>query len=269
MKRKHFTQNRPCLDIQIDWSRLSVTHRTIWGDIIDVDFKELTPTDGKEDQPQPVVEKTCLKPTDVKSVAANVLFKTDFTNDTDEKQVYCLRVEKTTRSSCTTEIHRGVTMGAELNAKLNIGDVLEIGGAFSREVSLTKVDGETIEHQMTWSAESTIAVSPHRAATAEMHVLEKQQSGSFVILTTARGTVLIKYVSLKDNSLVFSQRGKICFIVGEYVHKMSRMKKKFIGVTEDKESETITFETKGECLFRFGIKQVVKVIQDKAWLGGN
>ena len=36
--------------------------------------------------------------------------------------------------TCTTEIGHGVVTSRELNAKLNIGDVPEIGGAISREV---------------------------------------------------------------------------------------------------------------------------------------
>ena len=253
MKKKHFVDNQPCIDVQIDWSRLSVTHETVWGRVVDVDLKAKDPA---------TTGTTSHRPADVTAVEANVLFKTDFTNDTEERQEYCLKIEKTTNSSCTTEIENGVTKGVELSATLTIGDVLEVGGAFSREVSLTKMEGETIEQEMVWGAESTIVVPPGRAATAEMYVLEKRQSGDFVVLTKMQGSVLIKYVSLKDNSLLFSQSGKIRYIVNEYVKEMKGMGKAFRGIEEDKESGSVTFQTKGQCKFRFGISQVVKVIQD-------
>ena len=75
-----------------------------------------------------------LIPTETRDIAANVVFKTEFCNDTDSVQEYCLKVQKTTQMTCTTEIGHGVVKSGELNAKLNIGDVLEIGGAISREV---------------------------------------------------------------------------------------------------------------------------------------
>ncbi|KAK2150654.1 hypothetical protein LSH36_396g01008 [Paralvinella palmiformis] len=270
LKRKHFVENQPCLDIEIDWSRLSISHKTVWGPIVDDDFGEpVGPKSGSaataatSNGSRGAAEAPCLKPNEVKNVAANVLFKTDFSNDTDERQEYCMKVEKTTRSSCTTEIENGLVKGAELSATLNIGDVLEVGAAFTREVSLSKIEGETIEQEMTWAAESTIVVPPHRAATAEMVVLEKQQTGDFVVLTTVRGTVLVRYNSLNDNSLLFSQSGKIHYVIGEYLKQVRSLGKAFRGIDVNKEQGTVIFQTKGRCTFRFGIKQMVRVNQDK------
>ena len=269
MKKKHFVDKQPCLDISIDWSRVSISHKTVWGRIVDEEFGDIGPSSvsgGASSSgvgARPANEAPCLKPTEVKSIAANVLFKTDFTNDTDERQEYCLKVEKTTRSSCTTEIENGLVRGVELAATLSIGDVLEVGAAFSREVSLSKVEGETIEQEMSWAAESTIVVPPHRAATAEMYVLEKRQSGDFVVLTTVRGTVLVRYTSLSDNALLFSQSGKIRYVVNEYLKLARSLGKSYRGIEDNKEDGSVTFQTKGRCTFRFGIKQVVKVNQDK------
>lgn len=254
MRKRQFVNNEMVMDVQIDWSHLSVSSRTVWGRVTDADF-----TTGRQNDNLGV---PALKPVDTTATDVNVLFETDFRNDTSVGQEYTMKIEKTTKSSCTTEIENGVTKGVELTATLTIGDVLEAGAGFSREVSLTKMEGETLETEVTWGAESTVAVPAGKKASAQMQVLEKQQSGDFVVFTTMVGYVTIKYLSLKNGSLVFGHSGKIDTIVRYYVDQMKRQGKKFVGISFPDDSK-VEFQTKGKCTFRYGIKQIVAVTQDK------
>ncbi|KAK2150657.1 hypothetical protein LSH36_396g01015 [Paralvinella palmiformis] len=256
MRKRQFVDNDVVMDVQIDWSHLSVSNKTIWGRLTDADFTAPN-QNGAASTIAPA-----LKPVGVTATDVNVLFETDFRNETSVGQEYTMKIEKTTKSSCTTEIENGVTKGVELTASLTIGDVLEVGAGFSREVSLTKMEGETLETEVTWGAESTVAVPAGKKASAQMQVLEKQQSGEFVVLTTMIGYVTIKYMSLKDGSLVFGHSGKIDTIVRYYVDQMKKQGKKYVGIVFPDDSR-VEFQTKGKCTFRYGIKQVVAVIQDK------
>ena len=258
MRKRQFVNNEMVMDVQIDWSHLSVSSRTIWGRVTDADFT----TGRRNDDGGAGGGLPALKPVNTTATDVNVLFETDFRNETSVGQEYTMKIEKTTKSSCTTEIENGVTRGVELTATLTIGDVLEAGAGFSREVSLTKTEGETLETEVSWGAESTVAVPAGKKASAQMQVLEKQQSGDFVVLTAMAGYVTVKYLSLKNGSLVFGHSGKIDAIVRHHVDQMKRQGKKFVGISFPDDSK-VEFQTKGKCTFRYGIKQVVAVTQDK------
>ena len=132
-------------------------------------------------------------------------------------------------------------------------------------MSLSNTEGDTIEQSLTWNAESTITVGERMKATAEMHVREKQQQGDFVVVTTFTGKVSVKYVTLNDQQVVFSHTGKIGYVIGEYLKLMEKGPPKitFKGVDDTSKPEVAVFKTAGSCKFRFGIKQVVKVTQEK------
>ena len=257
MVKRQFVNNEMVMDVQIDWSHLSISNRTVWGRITDQDFKASEPNQNKPVDPV----SASVRPADIAGSGVNILFETEFRNDTKVEQQYTMKIEKTTNSSVTTEIENGVTTGIELSASLTIGDVLEIGTGFSREVELTKMEGETLETEVTWGAESAVVVESGKTASATMQVLEKQQAGDFTVLTNMQGYVIIKYISLKDNSLVFGHSGKIDTIVKHFIKEMKNEGKKFSGISMPEDTK-VEFQTKGKCSFRYGIKQVVKIVQD-------
>lgn len=82
---------------------------------------------------------------------SRVLFKTNFTNSTDQEQEYSFQTERTTCSRCEVFIERAVTTSAELGLKLRIpGKVFEAHTGFKDEMTLTKTQGEILEQSMTW-----------------------------------------------------------------------------------------------------------------------
>ena len=66
-----------------------------------------------------------------------VLFRTFFSNHTDQEQEYSFKTERTTQSSCEIEIEKGVTYGEEMNVSLKTPcEVFEASAGFSRELEL-------------------------------------------------------------------------------------------------------------------------------------
>ena len=275
MRKHQFVNNELVMDVQIDWSHLYVSNTTVWGSITDKDINNsenykngapgsttASPSNTAASSPDKTVTSSA-KPTDVTGTDANALFETEFNNDTSVAQEYTMKIAKTTRSSLTTKIENGVTKGIDLTASLSVCDILEVGTGFSREVALTKMEGETLEKEVTWGAESKVVVPARKKASATMHVIEKQRYSEFAVLTSMSGYVTVKYTSLKDDSLVFGHSGQIVSIVRHFVKQMKSEGKKFVGIRFLDDSK-VEFQTRGNCAFRYDIRQVVTVVLNTA-----
>ena len=264
MFKRQFVKEELVMNVEIDWSHISTSNKTTWSKLPDGGVKSQQKNDEHATTDNVVIcDDKIVKLSDVKDTDVNVLFETDFKNDIDVTQQYTLKVAKTTNSSCTTQIQHGVTKGVELSATLSVGGVLEVGSGFSYEEQLQKIEGETINRQVTWAAESNITVEPKKRATAQMQVIEKQQSADFTVLTTMAGYIIVKYISVNDSSLVFGHSAKIDTIIKDYIKEMKNRGKKFAGIAYPGDSK-VQFQTKGSCTFKYGIKQVVSVVQDPA-----
>ena len=78
--------------------------------------------------------------------------------------------------------------------------VFEANAGYKREFSLTNIDGEVFEEELSWGVESQIHVQPQHVAEATLMVDERRQTGSFVIETRMRGTVYVSFTSPRDNN---------------------------------------------------------------------
>ncbi len=191
----------------------------------------------------------------------NVLFQTEFTNNSKTPQTYTLKVEKTTRSSCTTEVENGVCKGFDLSVNLKMPcEILEANAGYHREVSLTNTEGQTFEEELSWGAESEIRVEPKHVANAQLVVKETKQSGNFVIETKIRGTAHVTFTNIRENnSLLKPVSGDIAYIFNKYLEQKRKIGDsfEFVSVHDD----TVFIKSKGSCKFRYGVKQEVKVDQ--------
>jgi len=78
--------------------------------------------------------------------------------------------------------------------------VLEANAGYKRELTLTNMDGEVFEEELSWGVESQIHVQPQHVAEATLMVDERRQTGSFVVDTRMRGTVYVSFTSPRDNN---------------------------------------------------------------------
>ena len=84
--------------------------------------------------------------------------------------------------------------------------MLEANAGYRREQSLTSVDGEVFEEELTWGVESQIHVQPQHVAEATLTVDERRLAGSFVVETRMRGTVYVSFTCPRDNNAQVSRR---------------------------------------------------------------
>jgi len=142
--------------------------------------------------------------------------------------------------------------------------VFEANAGYKREFSLTNTDGETFEEELHWGVDSVIHVNPHHTADASLVIEEKQYKGDFVIKSRILGTVYISFTALRDNnSFIKSISGNIGSIVQDY---LDQEKCKAGGVTafdwvEVTKDNNVIVRTKGNCKFRYGVKQEIVVNQ--------
>ena len=255
LKEKEERKGSKYLHLQIDWSDVKFHDETMWPRLAEDRFDE-------EGRGRTVVQNGGGHGTlaaDTGTTHTNVLFQTTFTNNTGDSQEYTLKTEKSTRSTCMTEIETSFTKGMDLSVKLcTPGEILEANAGYHREMSLTNVEGETLEEELNWGVESQIRVRPEHVAEAELVVKEKKYSGEFQIKSKIRGYVYVTFTNIKDNnSLVKAMGHDVSDIVQSYLD-MERRKGKTVDFVEIQDSLIIIY-TKGKCQFRYGVKQEVKV----------
>ena len=104
----------------------------------------------------------------VRQPKSQILFKTQFSNNTDREQEYSLRAERSTITTLNFSFVRGFTKEKEGSIKFKLpNEVLEVGGGLRHEQRVEYGKDSTFETQMTWSADSSIRVTPHSKANAE------------------------------------------------------------------------------------------------------
>ena len=189
LREKEQKKKRPYIGIKIDWSDCEFIDSTAWSEIAD---EQRSGSAGSGNQ---------LRAARVTGSDVNVLFETEFTNNTESDQMYTMRVEKTTRSTCSTEVESGVTKGYEMGISLKLPEeILEMNAGYKKEVSLTTTSGESFEEELTWGAESEIKVITGSIAHAQLLVKEKRQSGEFVVTTSIKGYVKVTFTNIRDNN---------------------------------------------------------------------
>lgn len=183
------------------------------------------------------------------------LFKSTFANTTDREQEYSFKAERSTRSSATVIVEKGLCRGVEMALKLKTPcEVVEANAGFHTEMSVTHVGENTAEEELIWGIDSTVRVPPHAEAIAELVILEDRQTRAFTLESRLSGRVIVTVTNLKDNnSLVTVIEGRIADIIrGLANHPTMGF------VCED---ELVTFTSKGVCKFKYGVEQKVRVTE--------
>jgi len=256
-KEKEKKRPGSCIHETIDWSEVKFTDITKWPRGVDDDGAK----SDKNDNSITRARMETARP-EGGNTSASVLFRTKFTNDTEGSQEYTMKTEKTTRSACTTEVESGFTHGYEMSVALKTPcEIFEANAGYHREMSLTNIDGQTFEEELTWGVESTIQVSKDTIAEATLVVQEKKCSGEFEIETKIRGTVYVSFTNLRDNNSAIKMcANDIADIVEKHV-LMERRKGESCDHV-DIDNSVVTVRTKGKCKFQFGIEQEVVVHQE-------
>lgn len=244
--RKHFENNASCKE------RSLLKNEAI---AMDIDWKRVRfDDDPPVYTPQPPLPGTGIS-------TNHVLFNTTFTNRTDHEQNFSFKTERTTRSSCTVEVEQGCVTGAEMSVKLTTPcEFLEINAGFKREMALVNTDSQTTEEELTWGVDSQVRVKAGHTAEAKLVILEEEYKGAFEVTTRISGVVRVVMRNIKkNNSFMRATEGSVYRIVSEAIEKGLYAPTDALSL--DRGSNTIVVATKGQCKFRYGLKQTVEVDQ--------
>ncbi|CAI4225934.1 unnamed protein product [Auanema sp. JU1783] len=182
-----------------------------------------------------------------------VLFKTTFSNTTQREQEYSFKTERCTRSASTVIIEKGVCRGAEVNLKLQTPcEIVEANAGFHHEIMLNHIGENTQEEELTWGVDSSVKVPGNTETVAELVIMEEEHKKSFTIENRLSGKVVVTVTNLKENnSLVTVLEGNIADIL--------RRLPDYSAKGFSFEGNVAKFETKGVCIFRYGIEQKVRI----------
>ncbi|MFH4977800.1 hypothetical protein AB6A40_004509 [Gnathostoma spinigerum] len=184
-----------------------------------------------------------------------VLFKSTFTNTTDREQEYSFKTERTTRSSATVSVEKGLCRGMEMSLKLKTPcEVVEANAGFHNEVSVYHIGENTTEEELTWGVDSNVRVPPLCETVAQLVILEERHTRKFSIENHLSGRIIVTVTNLRDNnSLVTIIEGRISDIIRGSTNYTKR------GFTVN--NDIVSFTTKGTCTFKYGVEQNVKITE--------
>ena len=243
------------VQMTIDWSRITFQNETNWEQL------DIVPIDNSGEQQKGNNNMNVTVGGAGSETKSRVLFKTMFRNNSESPQDYTMKTEKTTRSSCTTNMETSYTKGIEMCVSLKTPcEVFEGNAGFHSELTLTKAEGETIEEELTWGVESHIKVNGGYLATASLVVEEIKYQGSFVICSTIRGRVSVTFCRKDNEKHIHSVSADIVDIIQDYVDQQRTIKKHIDEIITVQDS-SVLMQSKGSCDFRFGIQQYVLLDQ--------
>ncbi|KAK6962439.1 metalloendopeptidase [Biomphalaria glabrata] len=115
--------------------------------------------------------------------SSGVSLETVFDNDTDEKQTYKFRFEKTRKTTVTVSCQESFTFGGKANFSIGLPKNINLGIESDMHFQVTESDGETFEEATLMEATSDILVSPHSRCTVSVLLDEKPIHQEFTAVT--------------------------------------------------------------------------------------
>lgn len=197
------------------------------------------------------------------------LFRTEFTNTSDEGQTFTFKTERKTTSRCDVNIQRGFKIGGQVDVRLSLPtspslprpdslaggeiDTCRITGGLSGELQVTKATGQTIEENLTWGVDSQVKVERKSRVVAALIIREEELTADFVITTTIRAIHSIVPVYVKD------KKTKQCLEILEIsADNLSRILRSDHGFSRV-EDNVVQYLTKGHLRAVYGAQQLIRV----------
>jgi hypothetical protein len=156
------------LEIYIDWSKVDISHGS-------VEYK-----DRESSKPR------SAHPTN------QVLFRTNFSNNTHRAQEYTFRSAQVTRQTIDVFFRGGFKCSTHPELVLRVPqDVAECGGSVSKELTVEYGKDETKEEEVTWSVDSNVRVKPFNHTEATINLVEREFDKIFTFESRVMGHVTV------------------------------------------------------------------------------
>lgn len=191
------------------------------------------------------------------------LFKTYFTNKTNQVQEYSFKTERTTRQSCAFSFLNGFSREKGGNCSLKLPyEILEIGSGMRSEQSVEYGKDQTKEEEIKWGCDSMIKVSPHSKTGASLVITELQMERDFTMTTYIKGR-LIATLNHKKEGFVKSISGEIAQILKLANEKLwlppNSSKFEVVMINGEK---VVKSSMNGKCNFRLGVQQHIEINEE-------
>lgn len=187
---------------------------------------------------------------------SHVLFSAVFANanESGDPQTHNLKTERSTRSSCTIQVTKGMTYGGEVSVKIGPPNpIIEANAGFKTEYEMEKSHEATFEEQLTWSVDSDVQVPAKTETIAELVLEEDEYEGSFTQVRCFEGDIHVAVRSKKDKSVIATEHADIADILeNQKGFKIDR---------EARGRPKVMFETKGIVKCHYGIRQHLRMSQ--------
>merc|ERR1712150_71825 len=182
------------------------------------------------------------------AASGRVVFRTTYSNTTKAQLEYTLNTQRTTRNVTTVRFSKGLAHSCSIGLKLKLpGDVCELEGGGSREISISRERETSTEEEMTWSADTQITVPPKTDMTMELVVDEKEYDGKFEAKVRLSGKVVI-IISKGD-----------CELTRIVAKKFNDILKPRHGFVYEHDSKSVYYKVEGTCMCRKGIQQSINL----------
>lgn len=124
-----------------------------------------------------------------------------------------------------------------------------MNAGFSREVEVSRTEGEVIEKELVWTVDSNIKLPPQTKTLASLIINQQEFDGRFTVTTKFWGRMIVQIYNRKDNNnFVRSIEGN----VEEIFRKVEGF---------HVEKKKVTYISEGKCHFCFGVDQRVVLKQ--------
>jgi hypothetical protein len=201
-----------------------------------------------------------------KKLNQQTLFRTYFTNETEQEQEYSFKTERKTRQSCSFSFVKGFSREKEGQITFKLPyEIVEIGAGLKTEQSVEYGTDQTNEEEISWGVDSLIKVSPLSKTTAELVINELELVRDFHVVSFFKGRLSVCLNLKKDNTFVKSLAGDIVQILAMAADKhwinMETNRVQFIRLNGG--TEVAKMESSGKCNIRLGVEQHINLKDEK------
>ncbi len=201
-----------------------------------------------------------------KKLNQQTLFRTYFTNETEQEQEYSFKTERKTRQSCSFSFVKGFSREKEGQITFKLPyEIVEIGAGLKTEQSVEYGRDQTNEEEISWGVDSLIKVSPLSKTTAELVINELELVRDFHVVSYFKGRLSVCLNLKKDNTFVKSLAGDIVQILAMAADKhwinMETNRVQFIRLNGG--TEVAKMESSGKCNIRLGVEQHINLKDEK------
>lgn len=192
------------------------------------------------------------------------LFKTYFTNKTNQEQEYSFKTERTTRQSCGFSFIKGFSREKEGGINFKIPqEIVEIGGGIRSEHSVECGKDQTKEENITWGVDSNIKVKPKSRTCASLIINELELTKNFTVETRLRGRLTVVLNNRKDNQFIKLFSHDIVEIIRQAMEKhWLPPNSSIFEIVEINGTKFARTVVKGICKFRLGVEQFVELNEE-------